>query len=70
MAPEGEDHVKVQVSLGCKRNIMRLEGQLRKDYFHMVVQIAVRPMRHLLPEHGVDRPRIGIMPIGRDVVRR
>ena len=22
-APEGEDHVKVQASLGCKRNIMR-----------------------------------------------
>jgi hypothetical protein len=37
---------------------------------HMVVQVAVRPVRHLLPEHRADRPRIGIMPVGRNPVRR
>src|SRR5919204_5620696 len=27
MAPEGEDHVKGQACLGCKRNVLRLEPQ-------------------------------------------
>jgi hypothetical protein len=27
MAPEGEDHVKGQACLGCKRNSLRLEPQ-------------------------------------------
>jgi hypothetical protein len=44
--------------------------QLRKDYFQVVVHVAIGPMRHLLPEYIADCPWIGITPIGREPVGR
>ena len=32
----------------------------------MVVQVAIRPVNDLLPEHRADRSWIGVMPISRD----
>jgi hypothetical protein len=44
--------------------------QLRKDYFYMVIQVAVGPVRHLVPEGIVDRSWVGIVAVGGDAVRR
>jgi hypothetical protein len=36
----------------------------------MAVQVAVRPVRHLVPEDGPNGPRIGVVAIGGDAVGR
>jgi hypothetical protein len=36
----------------------------------MVVQVAVRPVRHLVPEDGPNGPRLGVVVIGGDAVGR
>jgi hypothetical protein len=41
----------------------------RKDYFHMIIQVAVGPMAHGLPQLGFDGPWISIVAIGGDTLR-